>query len=428
LSAPGPRRYLSRRPRPCHEALATSVPACRLPGTTPRALTARLLCPALLAVLAGCTTGNGDAAEPAAAAQAAPAAASQAAPDADGRPFTATEVARFDEPWAMTFLPDGRLLVTEKGGALKLLASGGTAADITGVPEVDHGGQGGLGDVVLHPDFADNGLVYLSYAEAGDGDTRGAAVARARLEFDESGGGALSGLEVIWRQVPKVTGRGHFGHRIAFGPDGHLWISSGERQKFDPAQDMQANLGKIIRLDDDGSVPADNPFAGQGGVAAQVWSLGHRNPLGLAFDAQGQLWEHEMGPAGGDEFNRIERGGDYGYPTVSNGDHYDGRPIPDHDTQPRFKAPEITWTPVISPAGLVIYDGARFPEWRGDALIGGLSSQALVRVDLDGERPREAERFDMDNRIREVEQGPDGDVWLLEDGEGGRLLRLSPAG
>ncbi|KGM56384.1 glucose dehydrogenase [Lysobacter arseniciresistens ZS79] len=385
--------------------------------------------PALLvALLCGCGAGQGDAATPADTPPATQAPDSQHAVAADGRPFTIEQVATFDEPWAMTFLPgDGRrLLVTEKRGALRLLHADGTIGRVDGVPAVDYGGQGGLGDVVLHPDFADNALVYISYAEAGEGDTRGAAVARARLQLDEDGGGRLDGLEVVWRQVPKVAGRGHYGHRIAFGPDGKLWISSGERQKFDPAQDMQANLGKVIRLDDDGGVPADNPFASQGGIAAQVWSLGHRNPLGLAFDAQGRLWEHEMGPAGGDELNLIERGENYGYPIVSNGDHYDGRPIPDHDTRPQFNAPEVTWNPVISPAGLVFYDGAAFPQWQGDAFIGALSGHALVRVEFDGDGAREAERFAMEDRIREVEQGPDGALWLLEDGEDGRLLRLRP--
>ena len=403
-----------RRPASAAPRRHTLVPAC------------------LLALLCGCGAGTGDAATPGAPEGAdAPAPAAPAPPvAADGRPFTVTEVASFDEPWAMTFLPGNarRLLVTEKAGALRLLGADGTIGTITGVPGVDHGGQGGLGDVVPHPDFANNGWLYLSYAEAGDGDTRGAAVARARLALDDAGGGRLSDVEVIWRQVPKVSGRGHYGHRIAFGADGHLWISSGERQKFDPAQDMRSNLGKIIRLNDDGSVPADNPFAADGGVAAQVWSLGHRNPLGIAFDAQGRLWEHEMGPSGGDEFNRIERGANYGYPLVSDGDHYDGRPIPDHDTRPQFNAPEATWTPVISPAGLVIYDGATFPQWQGDALLGALSGQALVRVSIDGDSAREAERFDMGHRIREVEQGPDGDVWLLEDGESGRLLRLAAPG
>ena len=352
------------------------------------------------------------------------------------RPFQSTEMGRFDEPWAMTFLPDGRLLVSEKRGKLKLVSLGDTAAaskvgEISGVPAVAYGGQGGFGDVVLHPQFASNQLVYLSYAEAGEGDTRGGAVARAKLALDDQGNGTLSGLEVIWRQVPKVTGEGHYGHRIAFGADGKLWISSSERQKFTPAQDMQSNLGKIVRLNDDGSVPADNPFASQGGVAAQVWSLGHRNILGLAFDAQGRLWEHEMGPKGGDEFNLVERGKNYGYPIVSNGNHYDGRDIPDHATRPEFEAPKITWNPVISPGGLIIYSGSAFPDWKGNAFVAGLSSEALVRVQLDGDQAREAERFDMDERLREVEQGPDGNLWLLEDGKGnagGRLLKLSPKG
>jgi len=348
-------------------------------------------------------------------------------PASDVRPFATAAVATFDEPWAMAFLPDGRLLVTEKKGALKLVdVASGKVGEIAGVPEVDYGGQGGFGDIALHPQFASNHVVYVSYAEAGDGDTRGAAVARGTLALDDSGGGRLEDLKVIWRQVPKVAGRGHYGHRLLFGSDGKLWITSSERQKFDPAQDMQSNLGKVIRLDDDGSVPADNPFADQGGVAAQVWSLGHRNLLGIDFDAQGRLWEVEMGPKGGDELNLIERGGNYGYPIVSNGDHYDGRDIPDHDTRPEFDAPRAWWNPVISPSSLLLYSGDLFPDWKGDALIGGLSSQALVRVEFDGDNAREAQRFDMGQRIRAVEQGPDGAVWLLEDGQDGRLLKLTP--
>lgn len=372
-------------------------------------------------LLAGCNGASnaaqsGDAADTAAAAQ-----------PADGKPFVTTEVATFDEPWAMTFLPDGRLLVTEKEGKLKLLdVASKRVGEISGVPAVDYGGQGGLGDVVLHPKFASNGLVYLSYAEKGDGDTRGGAVARGKLTLDKKGGGALSGVKVIWRQVPKVSGRGHYGHRIAFDKDGKLWISSSERQKFDPAQDMKSNLGKIVRLNDDGTVPADNPFADQGGVTAQIWSLGHRNALGLAFDAQGRLWEHEMGPQGGDELNLIERGSNYGYPIVSNGNHYDGRDIPDHDTRPEFNAPEVFWNPVISPAGFIIYSGKEFPDWQGDGFIGGLSSQALIRIEFDGVKAREAARYDMGHRIREVEQGPDGAIWVLEDEGGARLLKLTP--
>lgn len=383
---------------------------------------------ALLTACNGVTGAQAPAPDPATNATPA-AAAPQNTAAADGAPFDVAAVADFEMPWAMAFLPGGRLLVTEKQGALKVVdvATGGTG-DVSGMPAVDYGGQGGLGDVVLHPGFADNGLVYLSYAEAGDGDTRGGVVARARLDL-QGDGGALSGLEVIWRQVPKVTGRGHYGHRIAFDGEGMLWISSSDRQKFDPAQDMASNLGKIVRLHDDGRVPADNPFAGQGGVAAQVWSLGHRNILGMAFDAQGRLWIHEMGPKGGDEFNLVKRGANYGYPVVSDGDHYDGRDIPDHATRPEFEAPLVVWREVISPAGLVIYSGAAFPDWQGDAFIGGLSSQALVRVEIDRTSAREAARYDMGARIREVEQGPDGALWLLEDGADdsrGRLLKLTP--
>lgn len=342
-------------------------------------------------------------------------------------PFAATEFARFDGPWAMSFLPDGSLLVTEKKGALKHFnVQTRKTATISGVPKVAYGGQGGFGDVLPHPDFAKNQLVYLSYAEEGDGDTRGAAVARARLALAADGSGTLEDLKVIWRQTPKVSGKGHYGHRLAFGPDGKLWITSSERQKFDPAQDMSGNLGKLIRLNDDGSVPADNPFASQGGVAAQAWSLGHRNVLGIAFDARGKLWVHEMGPAGGDELNLIQRGANYGYPIVSNGNHYDGRDIPDHATRPEFAAPKVSWTPVISPAGFIIYSGKQFPKWNGSGFIGGLSSKALVRVAFDGDNAREAERFDMGERIREIEQGPDGAIWLLEDGSNGKLLKLTP--
>lgn len=353
-------------------------------------------------------------------------------------PFNVEPVAEFDEPWAMAFLPDGRMLVTEKKGNLLIVTrQGEKSSPVGGVPDVDYGGQGGLGDVALHPDFADNRLVYLSYAEGGAGDTRGAAVARGVL--GKSGDDdVLSDVEVIWRQYPKLLGRGHYGHRLLFDEEGYLWISSGDRQKFTPAQDMQSSIGKILRLDDDGSTPDDNPFvdylsqnplADDVGVYGQIWSLGHRNPLGMAFDPDGRLWEIEMGPAGGDELNLIRRAANYGYPVVSNGDHYDGREIPDHDTRPEFEAPAITWNPVISPGNLIVYGGGLFADWRGDALAAGLSSQAIVRIELDGERAREVERYAMGARIRSVEEGPDGALWVLEDerrGSGGRLLRLTP--
>jgi len=356
------------------------------------------------------------------------AATEQTAPDPIDPNFRITPVAELDYPWAMTFLPDGRMLVTEKTGALRIVTQAGkVSAPVAGVPKVAYAGQGGMGDVVLHPRFAENGLVYLSYAEPGGRDMQGAAVARAKLV--EAGGAArLEGLEVIWRQDPKLHGTGHYSHRIAFAPDGHLFISSGERQEFSPAQDMKQNLGKIIRLTDDGKAPADNPFQGKGAITAQIWSLGHRNPLGLAFDASGRLWETEMGPRGGDELNLIEKGVNYGYPIVSEGDNYDGTPIPRHATRPQFRAPLIAWNPVISPANLMIYTGDLFPAWKGSAIIGGLSGY-MVRASL-GDAPREVERFTMNMRIREVEQGPDGAVWLLEDeleGQGGRLLKLTPS-
>jgi glucose/arabinose dehydrogenase len=236
------------------------------------------------------------------------------------------------------------------------------------------------------------------------------------------------------------VGFGHYGHRIAFDDKGYLYISSGERQKFTPAQDMQSTLGKIVRLNDDGSIPGDNPFVDyfstdplvdDEGVYPEIWSLGHRNPLGLAFDLDGRLLVMEMGPAGGDELNLVRRGGNYGYPVVSNGDHYDGREIPDHDTRPEFAKPMIWWTPVVSPGNLIVYRGSLFPGWRGDALISGLSSKAIVRVELDGDTAREVERYPMDARIRCVVEGPGGELWVLEDergGSGGRLLKLTPKG
>jgi glucose/arabinose dehydrogenase len=353
-------------------------------------------------------------------------------------PFDVTEVTQFDEPWAMAFLPDGRILVTEKKGSLRLVGQDGQSfGTVSGVPDVDYGGQGGFGDVVLHPEFEDNGLVYLSYAEAGVGDTRGAAVARGVLDVTGRRG-SLSDVEVVWRQYPKRVNDGHYGHRIAFDEAGYLWITSGDRQKFTPAQDMQSNMGKIVRLRDDGSIPEDNPFVDyysedafvdDEGIYPQIWSLGHRNPLGVTFDLDGQLWVIEMGPSGGDELNLIKPRANYGYPIVSNGEHYDGRPIPDHDTRPEFDEPAIWWTPTISPGHLMVYSGSAFSQWHGDLLAAGLSSRAIVRIEIDGETATEAERFPMGARIRSVVQGPEGNLWVLEDDwreSQGRLLKLTP--
>lgn len=345
-----------------------------------------------------------------------------------GSALAAETIAEFDEPWAMTFLPSGELLVTTKPGKLFVVSQAGETTEVEGVWEVAYGGQGGLGDVVLHPGFAENDLVYLSSVETLDqGSTFGAIVVRARL--DRSGGALkLADLEKIWTQEPKLPGRGHFSHRIAFGPDGMLFITSGERQKQRPAQDFDKGLGKIIRLTEDGETPDDNPWTDEGELAKTFWSMGHRNMLGVAFDGDGRLWAHEMGPRHGDELNLIEKGGNYGWPEVSNGDNYSGVPIPDHDERPEFTPPKAFWVPAISPAGLIFYDGEMFPLWQGDAFIGGLSSKALVRVDVDGESATEAERFEWDKRIREVEQGPDGALWVLEDEAGGRLLKLTPRG
>jgi glucose/arabinose dehydrogenase len=288
-------------------------------------------------------------------------------------------------------------------------------------------------DVVLHPTFAENHIVYLSWSAAGPGG-KGVMLGRGQLVEKQvqcirapcPAQARLEGFATIFRAAPFVAGNGHFSGRIAFSPDGrYLFFTNGERQKFDPAQDKGGTLGKVLRLNDDGTPAANNPLVAQG-FRPEVWSYGHRNLLGIAFDAQGRLWEQEMGPRGGDEVNLVEPGKNYGWPIVSNGDHYDGRDIPDHPTRPEFEAPKVSWNPVISPAGLIIYSGKMFPAWTGSAFIGGLSSQALIRVAISGDKAREAERFDMGTRIREVEQGPDGALYVLEDGEGGRLLRLTP--
>ena len=350
----------------------------------------------------------------------------------EGTKLDAEAITDFDEPWALSFLPDGSMLVTTKPGKLFRTTSQGDKTEIAGVPDVTYGGQGGLGDVVPHPDFADKQLVYFSYVDSDDGgETRGAVVARAKLHLSSSSP-ALTDVEEIWRQQPFMTGKGHFSHRIAFGPkgseqDGYLFITSGDRQKQTPAQDMEVNLGKIIRLNDDGSVPADNPYQDDGELAKTFWSIGHRNLLGINFDAENRLWEIEMGPRGGDELNLINPGLNYGWPVVSDGDNYSGKPIPDHDTDGSFEKPVISWNPVISPGDFAIYTGDAFSGWKGDAIAAGLSSEAVVHIDIDGETAEEAERFEWGKRIREIEEGPNGAIWVLEDKAGGRLVKLTPA-
>jgi glucose/arabinose dehydrogenase len=344
--------------------------------------------------------------------------------ETSGRPFMISEIGTFGTPWAMAFLPGSGLpltnmaLVTEREGRLWLVdVATGRKQQVGGVPQVKVAGQGGLGDVVVHPDFAGNQRVYLSYAEAGPGGTSGAAVGYGRLVLGD-GQPRIDGFKVIWRQQPKVDCDVHFRHRIAFAPDGTMFISSGERFQFEPAQDRNSDLGKIIHMSAEGQR-----------IGGRFYTLGHRNVLGLAFAPDGRLWASEMGPRGGDELNLILPGRNYGWPKASNGSNYDGTPIPDHRPGDGFEAPKVWWNPSVSPAGMIIYTGDKFPEWKGDALIAALSGQALIRLDIDGDTAAKADQWDMDARIREVEQGPGGEVYLLEDGRSpgqGRLLRLNP--
>nr|WP_174507093.1 PQQ-dependent sugar dehydrogenase [Acinetobacter sp. Marseille-Q1620] len=340
--------------------------------------------------------------------------------------YTTTKIATFNEPWSIAALNNGNLLITERKGTLQLFdPDTKKKTQVKGLPKVAYGGQGGLGDIVLHPDFNQNHQIYLSYAEAGSGGY-GAVVSRGTLDLSQPEKPYIKNLKPVWYQVPKVEGQGHYSHRLLFDKEGKLWISSGERQKFDPAQDMKSNLGKILRLNDDGTPASGNPFVNQGHIAKQVWSLGHRNPLGIAFDANDQLWDVEMGPKGGDELNLVIKGQNYGYPIVSNGDHYDGTPIPDHHTRPEFKAPEISWTPVISPSSLIFYKGDVFPAWKNKALISGLSSESIVVVDTQAKPVTEVQRLNMKQRIRGLLEAQDGSIWVIEDGENAALLKLTP--
>jgi glucose/arabinose dehydrogenase len=349
-------------------------------------------------------------------------------PAAGAQPFKVAPVATFDTPWAMTFLPGGReALVSEKDGRLWVVnPETGAKTQVSGVPKPLVKGQGGLGDVVVGP----GGRIYLSYVEGGANGTSGAVVGHGRLLATAAAaqgapaGYSLQDFKVVWRQAPKVSGAGHFSHRIAFGPGGAMYVTSGDRQKGDPAQATDGNLGKVLRLTAEGQPFPGNPGAARGGVQAQVFSTGHRNVLGIAFAADGRLWQHEMGPQGGDEVNLIAAGKNYGWPVVSNGSNYGGGDIPDHPTRPQFEQPKVSWNPSISPAGLIVYTGNLFPKWKGDLLMGALSGESLIRIDVNGDKASKAERWPM-ARIREVEQGPKGEIYLLEDG--GRLLRLTPA-
>jgi glucose/arabinose dehydrogenase len=342
-------------------------------------------------------------------------------------------ITNFLQPWAMTFINKDQMLVTSRLGKLWLVSYNGKKIEVSGVPDVFVGGQGGLGDVVLHPEFIKNQLVYLSFIES-DGSNpsqKGAVVARGIL--DTSTAPILRDVEIIWRQRPKTEGLGHFSHRIAFGligskHQGKLFVTSGDRQAQLPAQDWTSALGKVIRLNDDGSLPTGNPFQDKGELAKSFWTLGHRNALGLAFDKLGRLWSHEMGPRHGDELNLIQPGKNYGWPIVSEGNHYDGRVIPNHNSRVGFEAPIAFWVPTIAPSGLFFYSGDQFDEWKGNAFVGGLKSRALIRIEFDGSNATEVERFEWGSRVREVEQGPDGSILVLEDNPIGRLIQFTKPG
>lgn len=331
-------------------------------------------------------------------------------------------VATFDQPWAMTFLPNGRMLLTEKVGRLRLVTPTGSVSTVAGVPAVFASGQIGLHDVVLDPAFATNRRIWLSFAEAAGSGQR-VAVARGTLDADAT---SLSDVAVVWRATPDATG-GHPGARLAFSPDGrYLFVSTGERQQGTPAQDLSGTLGKILRLNLDGTPAAGNPFVGTANARPEIWSYGHRNPYGLVFASDGRLFASEQGPEGGDEFNLIEPGRNYGWPRVSEGNNYGGAPIPRHSTDASVAAPLTTWTPVIAPGGMIQYRGTAFTGWTGDFVLAGLASQAIVRVRVTGNTAREVGRIALGMRIREVEEAPDGSIWVLVDSSSGGLIQLTP--
>ncbi|KAA0010015.1 PQQ-dependent sugar dehydrogenase [Billgrantia pellis] len=325
-------------------------------------------------------------------------------------------------PWGMAFLPDGRMLITEREGRLRLLSQDETLSDpLEGVPDVFNEGQGGLLDVALHPDFDSNRQVYLSFSEPGDGGAT-TALGRGRLADDR-----LEDFEVIFRMEPRVEHENHFGGRIVFSDDETLFLTLAERFQFDPAQDPTNHLGTIVRLKHDGTAADDNPFLGDEEARDEIWSYGHRNIESAAIHPEtGELWVAEMGPMGGDELNRPEAGRNYGWPEVSWGQHYDGEDIPDPSDSDDYAGSVKQWTPVISPSGMIFYTGDTLPEWQSSMLIGGLSEQGLVRITLEGNEVTDDERIPLGARIRDVEQGPDGLVYVLTDEADGKLMRLEP--
>jgi glucose/arabinose dehydrogenase len=337
----------------------------------------------------------------------------------------------FDQPWAVAFLPDRRMLVTEKhdGKLLIVTPDGKKSAPVAGVPRVDGEDQGGLLDVELGPDYAQSKLVYLSYYEPRDGGN-GLAVARARLV--DGNAPKLEGSKVVFRMEPTLASSKHAGGRLVFAPDGRLFVTLGERSIMKgrvQARDLASDFGKIVRIEPDGSIPKDNPFVNTAGARPEIWTRGHRNVLGAALDSQNRLWVAEMGPRGGDELNLVERGKDYGWPTIGYGEEYSGERIHEHTQAAGLEQPVYYWDAVISPGALTIYSGELFPEWKGSFLIAGLSGKALIRLVLENDRVVGEERLLMERgeRIREVVQGPEGAIYVLTDGGSGKLLKLTPA-
>ncbi|HEY8577679.1 MAG TPA: PQQ-dependent sugar dehydrogenase [Devosia sp.] len=358
------------------------------------------------------------------------------APTPDEATAVMTEVVAEDLPqlWAMEFLPDGRMLVTAKSGAMHIVAEDGTAGpEITGVPEVDDDGQGGLLDVALAPDYETSGTVFFSFSEPRDGGN-GTSVASARLVPDEAGGGALEDVTVIFRQTPTYDGDKHFGSRLVFGPAGELYVTVGERSDVETrqqAQDIGSGLGKVFRIDASGAALPDNPFVDEANALPEIWSLGHRNMQSAALDGEGRLWTVEHGPKGGDELNRPEAGKNYGWPEVTYGIDYSGDPIGEGITQKaETEQPIYYWDPVIAPSGMAFYDGDAIPAWNGAFLVGGLVSQGLVVVHVEGDKVVTEERVPLEARVRDVKVGPDGAVYAVtENPEAGtsQIVRVSGA-
>ena len=343
-----------------------------------------------------------------------------------------TEIASgFNKPWAIAFLPDNRFLVTEKptGNLYIVTADGVKSKPVAGLPPVDGRNQGGLLDVELGPDFATSRLIYWSYYEPREGGN-GLAVARAKLIPGPEP--KITGVQVIFRMMPTLQSTMHAGGRLVFAPDKTLFVVLGERSVLPgriQAQDLASHFGKVVRIRPDGSVPKDNPFVNRAGAKPEIWSYGHRNILSAALDAKNRLWVAEMGPQGGDELNLVQKGKDYGWPTIGYGEEYSGKPIHKSTQAPGMEQPVYYWDPVIAPSGMVMYSGSLFPEWRGNFLIGGLASTALIRLEMLNDRVVGEERLltDRNERIREVVQGPDGALYLLTDDANGKLLKVTPA-